>query len=36
MEARLADPPELPFVLTAIPTVFPLPRELRLWITGLT
>ncbi len=36
MEARLADPPELPFVLTAIPTVFPLTRELRLWITGLT
>lgn len=35
MDVNLADLPELPFVLSAIPTVFPQPSELKLWITEL-
>jgi hypothetical protein len=35
MDALLADAPLLPFALSAVPRVFPLPGELRLWVTEL-
>ena len=35
MDTSLDDPPELPFVLAAIPRTFPPPSELRLWLAEL-
>jgi len=36
MDMLLGEVPELPFTLSAIPTKFPQPKELRLWITELS
>jgi hypothetical protein len=33
MDAPLAEAPELPFSLSAIPTVYPPPGQVRLWVT---
>lgn len=35
LDAPLADVPELPFSLTAIPRAYPQPSQLRLWVTEL-
>ena len=35
MDAPLADTPELPFSLSAIPQVYPPPDQIRLWVTEL-
>lgn len=36
MDTPLAEVPELPFSLRAIPTWYPAPGELRLWVVALT
>jgi hypothetical protein len=36
MEIPISDAPELPFTLSAIPQVFPPPRELQLWVIDLS
>lgn len=33
MDTPLVDAPELPFLLAAIPKVFPPPNQLRIWVT---
>lgn len=35
MDMALSEVPELPFALSAIPTTFPQPKDLQLWITEL-
>lgn len=35
MDTELSEAPELPFSLTAVPTDFPQPGELKLWITAI-
>ena len=35
MDVLLSEVPELPFSLSAIPTNYPLPRQVRLWITEI-
>ena len=35
MDLTLKEVPELPFALSAVPTTFPQPKSLRLWITEL-
>jgi hypothetical protein len=35
MDVPLAGAPDVPFSLSAIPRFFPLPCELRLWVTDL-
>jgi len=36
MDALLAERPELPFSLSAIPRVYPPPDQMRLWVTEMT
>ena len=35
MEVPIAEAPDVPFSLSAIPKAFPSPRQLRLWVTEL-
>jgi len=35
MDVPLAEAPDVPFSLSAIPKAFPLPGQLRLWVTEL-
>ena len=35
-DTPLAEAPELPFVLSAIPRAFPPPGDLQLWVTDLS
>ena len=35
MDIAINDIPEIPFTLSTIPTTFPQPKELRLWVTEL-
>ncbi|MCX6621013.1 MAG: hypothetical protein NTY38_08010 [Acidobacteria bacterium] len=35
LDAPLAEAPELPFSLSAIPKVYPPPGQIRLWVTEI-
>jgi len=35
MDRLVSDTPEVPFQLSAVPTSFPEPSQLRLWVTAL-
>jgi len=36
LDLPLAEAPELPFVLAAIPKAYPKPKDLRLWVVEVT